>query len=215
VVPEWEYLKIDLNQHYPRGDELDLLNEAGADGWELVGINSTNIAYLKRSIGKSHLQEMPNGRTRGLPMSVAGDEQGNAPQEVAVKYRDSATEDRWTGHGRMARWLKLKQDAGEDIEKYRVSATFSQARCGQADAPHTQHNHRIATDDGYVATSVIYLGDALPAGAGICVIVQAGSTFIVPRDKSAEHQSVVPKPRVNSAGSPTAAGWDCELQIDR
>ena len=46
AVPEWEYRKIDLNQYRPRGDELDLLNAAGADGWELVGITSHNMAYL-------------------------------------------------------------------------------------------------------------------------------------------------------------------------
>jgi len=26
----------------------------------------------------------------------------------------------WSGRGRMASWLKKKQDAGEEIEKYRV-----------------------------------------------------------------------------------------------
>jgi len=54
-VREWEYLKIDLNQRGPREDELDLLNRAGVDGWELVGINATNIAYhccpVKRRAG--------------------------------------------------------------------------------------------------------------------------------------------------------------------
>ena len=32
-MPEWKYRKIDLNQYRPRGDELDLLNAAGAEGW--------------------------------------------------------------------------------------------------------------------------------------------------------------------------------------
>jgi DNA-binding protein H-NS len=35
-----------------------------------------------------------------------------------VKYRDGKTGDTWSGRGRMARWLKAKQDAGENIEKY-------------------------------------------------------------------------------------------------
>lgn len=37
-----------------------------------------------------------------------------------VKYRDPETNETWSGRGLMASWLKRKQDAGEDIEKYRV-----------------------------------------------------------------------------------------------
>jgi hypothetical protein len=50
LVIEWEYRKFDLNQQRPRTDEVDLLNAAGADGWELIGITSNNIAYLKRPL---------------------------------------------------------------------------------------------------------------------------------------------------------------------
>ena len=35
-----------------QGDELDLLNAAGAEGWELVGITSHNMAYLKRVVAE-------------------------------------------------------------------------------------------------------------------------------------------------------------------
>lgn len=49
-MTEWEYRKIDLNQQHPRSDELELVNAAGADGWELVGITSNNIAYMKRQL---------------------------------------------------------------------------------------------------------------------------------------------------------------------
>jgi DNA-binding protein H-NS len=37
---------------------------------------------------------------------------------VKAKYRDSKTGDTWSGRGRMAGWLKSKQEAGEKIEKY-------------------------------------------------------------------------------------------------
>jgi hypothetical protein len=56
-VTDWEYRKIDLNLHRPQGDELDLLNAAGAEGWELVGITSNSIAYLKREL--EELQRQP------------------------------------------------------------------------------------------------------------------------------------------------------------
>jgi DNA-binding protein H-NS len=39
--------------------------------------------------------------------------------EVRPKYRDLKTGETWSGRGHMARWLKVKQDAGEDIETYR------------------------------------------------------------------------------------------------
>ena len=37
---------------------------------------------------------------------------------VKAKYRDGKTGDTWSGRGRMAGWLKSKQEAGEKIEKY-------------------------------------------------------------------------------------------------
>lgn len=44
----WNYLSIDLNNLPRKRKELDLLNDAGAEGWELVAINGLNIATLKR-----------------------------------------------------------------------------------------------------------------------------------------------------------------------
>jgi DNA-binding protein H-NS len=44
-------------------------------------------------------------------------------QEREVRFRESyipraKTGDTWSGHRRIASWLKSKQDAGEKIEKY-------------------------------------------------------------------------------------------------
>jgi hypothetical protein len=124
TVTEWEYRKIDLNQHRPQGDELDLLNAAGKDGWELVGIASNNIAYLKRE-----LEELAPARTAysGISTPLARDTnaggngaRGERAQEVKAKYRDPVTNETWSGRGRMTTWLKRKQEAGEDIDKYLV-----------------------------------------------------------------------------------------------
>jgi DNA-binding protein H-NS len=41
-------------------------------------------------------------------------------RKVKAKFRDPKTKDTWSGRGRMASWLKAKQDAGEKIEKYLV-----------------------------------------------------------------------------------------------
>jgi hypothetical protein len=51
-MPEWEYRKIDLNDPPQEKSELDLLDKAGDEGWELVVITANKIAYLKRPISK-------------------------------------------------------------------------------------------------------------------------------------------------------------------
>ena len=49
-MSEWEYRKIDLNQLPRKTDDIDLLCDAGEEGWELVAIMSNRIAYLKRQV---------------------------------------------------------------------------------------------------------------------------------------------------------------------
>jgi DNA-binding protein H-NS len=117
-VREWEYRKVYLNQHSARGDELELLNSAGAAGWELVGITSHNVAYLKREVEEVDVvggsEEAETGKVNGV------NAEGGATQDAVVKYRDPGTKQTWSGRGRMPNWLKRKQEAGEDIEEYLV-----------------------------------------------------------------------------------------------
>ena len=120
AMPEWKYRKIDLNLYRPQGDELDLLNAAGAEGWELVGITSNNMAFLKREVAEVAAAAHAGGQTRAEPMRPNGYDTGDGRTEVKVKYRDPGTNETWSGRGRMASWLKRKQDAGEDIEEYLV-----------------------------------------------------------------------------------------------
>jgi hypothetical protein len=47
-MPQWEYRTIHLNAT----DEIDLLNDAGEEGWELVAIAANNVLYLKRQIAQ-------------------------------------------------------------------------------------------------------------------------------------------------------------------
>ena len=49
-MTQWEYRKIDLSGINPRSDDVELLNYAGQDGWELLAITANNFAYLKRSV---------------------------------------------------------------------------------------------------------------------------------------------------------------------
>jgi len=105
----WEYQKINLNELPRRRNEIDVLCDAGGDGWELITILPNNIAYLKRELVEE-----------AVPEPSAVDREEERATEVKAKYRDPITGDTWSGRGRMAGWLKKKQDAGEDIEKYRV-----------------------------------------------------------------------------------------------
>jgi DNA-binding protein H-NS len=65
-------------------------------------------------------------KMRGRPRANAN-ASGNGPMlrkgrkgKVKAKYRDPKTNETWSGRGRMANWLKSKQDAGENIQKYLV-----------------------------------------------------------------------------------------------
>ena len=58
------------------------------------------------------------GRPRANP--IAGNGRKGRRGKVKAKYRDPKTNETWSGRGRMASWLKSKQDAGEKIEKYLV-----------------------------------------------------------------------------------------------
>jgi DNA-binding protein H-NS len=92
-----------------------MLDAAGAEGWELVGITSNNIAYLKRAA-----DDIPLPVVHGNGSITKDANGGGEGSQVKPKYRDPVTNETWSGRGRMATWLKKKQDAGEDIEEYLV-----------------------------------------------------------------------------------------------
>jgi hypothetical protein len=49
-MPQWEYRRIDLNDAPRRGDDVDVLNRAGNEGWELVAVTGNGVAYVKRPL---------------------------------------------------------------------------------------------------------------------------------------------------------------------
>ena len=114
-MPEWQYRKIDLNQLPRRTDEINVLCDAGEEGWELVTILQNNVAYLKREVG----DEVSEARARNGGAAQLVDT-NSAPAARKAKYRDPTTNETWSGRGRMASWLKSKQDAGENIDDYLV-----------------------------------------------------------------------------------------------
>src|ERR1700730_8610588 len=58
------------------------------------------------------------GRPKGVSNSAA--RRNGKKGSVKAKYRDPKTSETWSGRGRMASWLKSKQDAGEKVDKYLV-----------------------------------------------------------------------------------------------
>jgi hypothetical protein len=49
-MPQWEYRKINLNNAPRKSDDIDLLMDAGNQGWELISITPNNFAYMKRRL---------------------------------------------------------------------------------------------------------------------------------------------------------------------
>jgi hypothetical protein len=56
-MDKWEYTKLDLNQVSKGMASIDVLNEAGIQGWELVSITVNNQAILKRWLPNTAVQE--------------------------------------------------------------------------------------------------------------------------------------------------------------
>ena len=58
-MAEWEYRTLDLNDLPRKMEGLDILNDAGEEGWELVTIMPNQIAYLKRQVVKRRTRSAP------------------------------------------------------------------------------------------------------------------------------------------------------------
>jgi len=58
-MPEWEYLTVDLNDLPRKTESINVLNDAGEQGWELVIITANQIAYLKRQAAKRRVRSAP------------------------------------------------------------------------------------------------------------------------------------------------------------
>ena len=61
----WEYRMSNLNDLPRKGTELELLNTAGAEGWELILIAVNRVAYFKRRIEDDPLPRRRRGATEG------------------------------------------------------------------------------------------------------------------------------------------------------
>ena len=75
----------------------------------------TQLAALGYAVAKK--RGRPAGKANGVGNGAVRMERKG---KVKAKYRDPKTNETWSGRGRMASWLKSKEDAGEKIEKYLV-----------------------------------------------------------------------------------------------
>jgi hypothetical protein len=62
MMSQWEYEKLDLNDTPRKSDEIDVLNDAGQEGWELVAITPNNVAILKREVLQPASAKSPSRR---------------------------------------------------------------------------------------------------------------------------------------------------------
>jgi hypothetical protein len=54
-MTEWEYITVNLSDLPFKTRPVDLLDDAGKRGWELITITSNNVAYLKRPLDQPAL----------------------------------------------------------------------------------------------------------------------------------------------------------------
>ena len=120
---KWEYTKIALNETRRGEDPLDVLLEAGKNGWELVTLTTNHVAYFKRPIEDTsqpeELRPVQPDEHRELPSAASPSLAASSDKDS--KYRDPVTGDTWSGRGRMPNWLKRKLDGGETLGKYLAS----------------------------------------------------------------------------------------------
>ena len=63
-MQQWEYHKLHLNDLPKQADEIDVLNVAGKDGWELITITANNMAIMKRQIPRAAGQSTSRRTTK-------------------------------------------------------------------------------------------------------------------------------------------------------
>jgi hypothetical protein len=68
-MQEWEYSKVDLNDLPRRVEDIDLLNDAGAEGWEVIMITPNRIANLKRQIERQKLAPSRSSSRAKVPQA--------------------------------------------------------------------------------------------------------------------------------------------------
>jgi len=98
-VRRWEYKKIALSEAPRRGDDIDLLCDAGEAGWELVSVLPNGVAYLKREVTDSVSEpaELPSYETEQREPNDAETtaSNGGTAAHVKAKYRDPVTGETW------------------------------------------------------------------------------------------------------------------------
>jgi DNA-binding protein H-NS len=74
------------------------------------------LGYGEPKPARAKATKKVRGLSQATPRRAAKKSRKTA--SVEAKYRDARTGETWSGRGRMASWLKAKQDAGENIAKY-------------------------------------------------------------------------------------------------
>ena len=83
-MPQFEFRKIDLNNTPKKMTDVDLLNEAGTDGWRVTCITPNHVAYMEREVPKVRSRAENALQARSLVPSRVFEEAG-VEQDGAVQ----------------------------------------------------------------------------------------------------------------------------------
>ena len=70
-MTRWEYARLDLGSISTNMTDVEVLNGAGDEGWELIAITGNNIAYFKRPIAAQRKPRAAARRPLSTPSSTA------------------------------------------------------------------------------------------------------------------------------------------------
>ena len=82
--------------------------------------NGVELESLLAALGFAMPKKRGRSRANAVGDNSPARKSGRKGGKVKAKYRDPKSNETWSGCGRMASWLKSKQDVGEKIEKYLV-----------------------------------------------------------------------------------------------
>ena len=95
-MPVWEYRQIDLNDLPRKAHEVDVLNELGEQGWELVGIMANHVASLKRLATPAQpprsLRALRQGRRPARPRPECHDQSELNLPEASIGSRPTGVD---------------------------------------------------------------------------------------------------------------------------
>jgi DNA-binding protein H-NS len=111
TVVEW-FGKLSFEQ------QRDILDQMQREHEQSRAAKRAELVTQLSALG--YVSAKRRGRPKGVKSANGAARPNGKKRSVKAKYRDVKTNQTWSGRGRMATWLKSKEEAGENIDKYLV-----------------------------------------------------------------------------------------------